>query len=98
MRIQITVDKWRNEDVKDTKTHKTDLHGISRLTNIDLMPLVYITVLIQSIILAVTHSDFFLRFWRMHYLFKFLLIQLLAQQETWRLTYNPVLCGWLPAR
>lgn len=36
MRIQITVDKWRNEDVKDTKTHKTDLHGISRLTNIDL--------------------------------------------------------------
>lgn len=36
MRIQITADKWRNEDVKDTKTYKTDLHGISRLTNIDL--------------------------------------------------------------
>jgi sterol desaturase/sphingolipid hydroxylase (fatty acid hydroxylase superfamily) len=45
---------------------------IFNLQDIDLMPLVYILILIQSIILAVTHSAFFMGQWWMYRSFRYL--------------------------
>lgn len=44
------------------------------LRDLNLMPLVYVILLIQSIILAITHSDFFLKYWFIYHAFKFLSI------------------------
>jgi sterol desaturase/sphingolipid hydroxylase (fatty acid hydroxylase superfamily) len=47
---------------------------ILNLENVSLMPMVYVIILIQSVILAITHSEFFMSQWWMYRWFKFLAI------------------------
>ena len=46
--------------------------GILNLQNISLMPMIYVIILIQSTILAITHSEFFMGQWWMYKSFRYL--------------------------